>query len=105
MVAPGNQKFRFGNAGRGRAHSVLMGRTERDLMGRRGGLAQDEIGRNAEGRGLGGEGVDGVVEVGARGGDNQWDGGAAFKRRRRRKAALMNSEQGKGRRRSRRRHA
>ena len=40
----------------GRTLSVLTGRTERDLMGRRGCFAQDAVRRNVEGRGLGGEG-------------------------------------------------
>ena len=34
----------------------LMGRTERDLLGRRGCFAQDAVRRNVEGWGLGGEG-------------------------------------------------
>ena len=36
--------------GGGRTRGVLMERTGRSLMGRRGGLARDEIGRNVEGR-------------------------------------------------------
>ena len=38
---------------RGRTLSVLTGRTERDLMGRRGCFAQDAVRRNVEGRGPG----------------------------------------------------